>query len=120
MRIGIVSDTHSHYRTVAVALRLLREQRVECVLHCGDIADGETVRLFQGLPTHFVYGNCDWDRDELRAAIQETGAMLHEPFGSLELGGRKIAWTHGDDKRLFRNLENSGLYDFLFYGHTHH
>ena len=118
MRIGIVSDTHSHYRTVEAVVGLLRERGVASVLHCGDIEDAQTVRLFAGLPTHFVYGNCDSERAELRAAMEKTGAVLHEPFGSLELEGRQLAWTHGDNPRLLRELENSG-FDFVFYGHTH-
>ena len=44
---------------------------------------------------------------------------LHEPFGELELEGRKIAWIHGDNGQLFRDVENSGQFEFLFYGHTH-
>ena len=44
---------------------------------------------------------------------------LHEPYGSLELAGKKIAFIHSDDARLFRQLELANEYDFLFYGHTH-
>ncbi len=120
MRIGVVSDTHSRQCTVEKALQLLRRHGVQWVLHCGDIEDAATVWLFQGFTTHFVFGNCDTDRADLRKAIEGSGARLHEPFGSLELRGRKIAWLHGDDKRLLRDLENSGHYDFLFYGHSHH
>lgn len=119
MKIGIVSDTHSRYATVEKALALLRERGVEMVLHCGDIEDAATVQLFQGLPTHFVFGNCDTDRDELRQAIEDSGATLQEPFGHLDVDGRKIAWIHGDLPRLFRDLEVTGHFDFLFYGHTH-
>jgi putative phosphoesterase len=93
---------------------------VSCILHCGDIEDATTVRLFEGIPTHFVLGNCDTDRDELRRAIQQTGATLQEPFGHVELEGRKIAWMHGDDHRLLQDVERSDQFDFLFYGHTHH
>jgi putative phosphoesterase len=119
MRIGIVSDTHGRLRTVEGVQRLLRAEGVECVLHCGDIDDADTVRLFRDLPAHFVFGNCDDDRTGLRQAMDEIGASLHESFGSLELGGRKIAWTHGDDWRRLQVLEHSGAFDFLFYGHTH-
>jgi predicted phosphodiesterase len=45
---------------------------------------------------------------------------LHEHFGSVELEGVKIAFLHGDDAGLLRDVERSGHYDFLFYGHTHH
>jgi putative phosphoesterase len=120
MRIGILSDTHSRYHTVAKALKLLEERGVECVLHCGDIEDGDTVRLFHGVPTHFVLGNCDCDSPELRRAMKESGATLHEHFGNMELDGHKIAWIHGHEARLFRDLEQSGHFDFLFYGHSHH
>jgi putative phosphoesterase len=120
MQLGIVSDTHSRYRTVASALTLLRQRGVEWILHCGDIDDPTTVRLFDGFTTHFVFGNCDSDRAELRQAMHETGAVLHDPFGSLELARRKIAWLHGDDVRLFRDVEHSGHFDYLFYGHSHH
>src|SRR5438105_4475466 len=120
MRIGILSDTHNRYRNVETALRLLAERGVDFLLHCGDIEDAQTVQLFQGFTTHFVFGNCDSDRDELRQAMQDSGATLHEPFGSLEMDGRMLAWIHGDDRRLFRDIEQSGAYDFLFYGHSHH
>jgi predicted phosphodiesterase len=30
-----------------------------------------------------------------------------------------MAWLHGDDSGLFRDVENSGYFDYLFYGHTH-
>jgi hypothetical protein len=119
MRIAILGDTHSRYQTVQSALQILREKEINLVIHYGDIDDADTVRLFDGFTTHFVFGNSDWDKATLRQAMQETGATLHEAFGNLEIKGVTIAWTHGDDKRLLRDLENSQHYDFLFYGHTH-
>jgi putative phosphoesterase len=119
MLIGIVSDTHSRHQTVEDTIRILKERRVEHVLHCGDIEDPETIHLFAGLNAHFVFGNCDSDREGIRAAVRESGLSLQEPFGDLELAGKKIAFLHGDDKRLMRDVEHSGHFDFLFYGHTH-
>jgi putative phosphoesterase len=120
MRIAVLSDTHSRTRTVAHALDLLRERDVRFVIHCGDIEDADTVGQFAGFTTHFVFGNCDaTERDSLRRAMREIGATLHEPFGNLELEEVKIAFLHGDDNRLFRDVEQSGHFDYLFYGHTH-
>lgn len=119
MMVGVVSDTHGRQRTVETVRKLLEQHGVSCVLHCGDIDDAETVDLFEGLPTHFVFGNCDYDHEGLRAAMERTGATFHDHFGSLELEGCKLAWIHSDDQRLFRDVETSGHYDFLFYGHTH-
>jgi predicted phosphodiesterase len=97
------------------------------------------VQLYAGIPTHFVLGNWDGDwtsgvncgraapapggrkRDDarLRRAIFAIGGALHEPWGELTLGGRQIAWVHGHDRALLRELEQSGCFDHLFYGHTH-
>lgn len=118
MKIAILSDTHSRTATVQAALKLIAPYNVELIIHCGDIEDDETVALFPG-NTHFVFGNCDHDRDGIRRAVQELGATLHEPFGHLELAGKQIAFVHSDDRRLMRDLENADAYDFLFYGHTH-
>src|SRR5436853_4908141 len=111
MRIGIVSDTHSRYFAVEEVVKLLRERGVYCVLHCGDIEDADTVWLFEDVTTHFVFGNCDSERASLRQAIHGSGGTLQEPFGNLELEERKIAWIHGDDKQLLRDIENSGHFD---------
>jgi putative phosphoesterase len=119
MHIGIVSDTHDRAATLSQALDELRRRGVTVVLHCGDIESPSMISLFEGLTAHFVYGNCDDDRSGLRTAISALGATLHEPFGHLELTGRRLAFLHGDDAALQRDLENSAHFDFLFHGHTH-
>jgi uncharacterized protein len=119
MRIGIVSDTHGNRLMVSLALAQLRQRDITTVLHCGDIDDPDTVKLFRGFTMHFVFGNCDSDRAALRQSMTDIGATLHDHFGSVELEGVKLAFTHGDDKVLMRDVERSGYYDFLFYGHTH-
>jgi putative phosphoesterase len=119
MRIGIVSDTHGNRGMVSLALGELRERGITTMLHCGDIDDPQTVELFRGFTMHFVFGNCDIDKGALRAAMADIGATLHDHFGSIELGGVKLAFLHGDDTRLMRDVERSGYYDYLFYGHTH-
>jgi putative phosphoesterase len=119
MQIGVLSDTHSRYQTVETALAQLQARGINYLIHCGDIEDSETVWLFQGFTVHFAFGNCDTERASLRQAIYGIGETLHEPFGQLELDGVKIAFLHGDDKRLFHQLEHGGKFDFLFYGHTH-
>ena len=119
MKIGVVSDTHDCDESVTEALRLLRERGVELVLHCGDVESPETVRHFAGVPTHFVFGNCDKDRAGLRAAAGAIGATFHDEYGALELAGKLVGWVHGDDRRLLWQLETGGAFDYLFYGHTH-
>jgi uncharacterized protein len=117
VKIAVISDTHSRYAAVESALKRI-EHDVELIIHCGDIADAETVWLFPG-NTHFVFGNCDYERTSLRQAMHGIGATLHEPFGRLELSDTRLAFVHGDDSRLLGRLENEGTFDYLFHGHTH-
>jgi putative phosphoesterase len=118
MKIAILSDTHSKQSTVRIALDLAAQREVELILHCGDIADADTVRLFPA-HTHFVFGNCDYERDAIEAAAQEVGASLDPAWGHVERAGKQIAFTHGDDYTRLHDLEQSGAFDFVFYGHTH-
>jgi putative phosphoesterase len=119
MKIAVMSDTHNNYIAVEAAIDILRQRKITHVIHCGDICDSDTVWLFQGLTTHFVFGNCDYDRHSLRQAVHGIGETLHEPFGHLEFDGVKLAFVHGDDGSLLESLEYSGHFDFVFHGHTH-
>ena len=119
MKIGIVSDTHGQTDTTLAAVGLLTQCDVAAVLHCGDIGSRAVVPLFGDWPTHFVFGNVDYDHDALEQAINEAGQTCHGRFGSLELGGRKIAWLHSDDQDLFSQTIGGGAWDLVCYGHTH-
>jgi putative phosphoesterase len=119
MRIAVLSDSHGRNERARAALDEVRARAITTVIHCGDIEDPATIPLFRDFDAHFVLGNCDWDEQGLRRAIAQVGATLHEGFGHLELGGRKIAFLHGHEKGRMREVENSGHFDYLFYGHTH-
>src|SRR5947209_14534 len=115
MKIAVLSDTHSRYATIETVVKLLEEHNPERILHCGDIEDAEAVWLFPG-KTHFVFGNCDAERAGIRQAVYGIGGTLHEPCGRLDLDGVRVAFTHGDDRKLLRELEHGGEFDYLFYG----
>jgi putative phosphoesterase len=119
MRIGVISDTHGHVANTLAAVRLLESLEVEQVLHCGDIGTPTIPKLLAGWPTHFVFGNCDQETDDLEEAIASAGLTCHGRFAELELAGRKIAIIHSDDARLFRATISSGCFDLVCYGHTH-
>lgn len=119
MRIGVVSDTHGHLTNSLAAVRMLESLEVETVIHCGDIGSPAVPELFQAWPTHFVYGNVDYDAKELEMAVVRAGLFWHGAAGAIELGGRRIAFTHGDNPLLFQQLVTSGEADLVCYGHTH-
>lgn len=119
MRIGVVSDTHGHCAYTQVAVAALGKQNIEHVIHCGDIGSTDVIELFAPWPAHFVFGNVDHNKQELRAAIAVAGQTCHDRFGSLELAGKRIAFLHSDDASLFRSTINDGEWDLVCYGHTH-
>jgi putative phosphoesterase len=119
MQIAVVSDTHGHVGSTTPAVRLLARQKVEAVIHCGDIGAPAIIPLFSAWPTHFVFGNVDHNEGALARAIQEAGQTCHGHFGKLELAGRKIAWLHSDDRDLFEETVGCGEWDLVCYGHTH-
>lgn len=119
MRIGVISDTHGHTANTQAAVRMLASLEVETVLHAGDIGTPEIPPLLSAWPGHLVFGNCDFQRAELWAAIEQAGMTCHGRFGDISLGGRRIALIHSDDAAEFRRICASGEYDLVCYGHTH-
>lgn len=117
--LAVVSDTHAQMAYTREAVRMFEDLEVDVVVHCGDIGSPAIVELFDGWPTHFVFGNVDYEEEPLRAAIASAGQTCHERFGSIELAGRKIAFLHGDDQRRLRQTIDSGDWDLVCYGHTH-
>jgi len=75
--------------------------------------------MFAGTPTHFVFGNCDFETALLRKVILDEGQFCHDRFGEIELEDRKIALLHSDDASRFAKAIQSGNYDLVCYGHTH-
>lgn len=119
MRLGILSDTHGQVALTRNAIRMLESLDVEAVLHCGDIGTPEVVELFTAWPTHFVFGNCDYDHAELALAIKKAGQTCHGLFGDLEFAGVRIALLHSHERQRFRQTVDSGDFRVVCYGHTH-
>ena len=119
MKLAVVSDTHGRVESTREAVDRLKEMEIDAVLHCGDIGSGAVVRLFDAWPSHFVFGNVDWEHDQLRAVIESAGQTCHGVFGDLEFAGKRIAFLHGDDGQRLHDAITSGDYDLVCHGHTH-
>lgn len=118
MILGVLSDTHGLTSRTLEVVRLFESLEVRAVIHCGDVDDDDVVRVLRGWPVHYVLGNVD-PVESLRQAIGQAGQTCHERFGELDLGGRKIAFLHGDDGKLLQKTIASGRYDLVCHGHTH-
>jgi uncharacterized protein len=118
MRIGIISDTHDQVARTAAAVRLLVAEGAEALIHCGDLTVPAVVRECARLPSYYVFGNNDFDEDDLRRAMAETGGVCLGRGGVVTLGGRRVAVTHGDRDAEVRRLARENP-DYLLLGHSH-
>lgn len=118
MLIGILSDSHGHADTTALAVAALMEQGVEVLLHLGDIGDEKVIDELVGCNARVVFGNCDWDWQALDRYAQLVGVGVDHPLGIYEADGKRIAFTHGHLADVMaKALENE--VDYLLHGHTH-
>ena len=121
MRIGIISDTHDNRRNVTQAIEIFRRQKVEYILHAGDIVAPFTTLAFAELrEAKFiaVFGNNDGEKLRLKSTVEGFGGEIHEYCYKGELDGRRICMMHTD--HLAEDAVKSQLYDLVIYGHTHH
>lgn len=118
MKIGIMSDTHDKVDRTARAVAALIRAGAEVLVHCGDVTGPAVVRRCAGLPTIFVYGNNDYDHDALNRAVAAIGGRTLGRGGWFDLGGRRIAVTHGDLAGEVRRVLASEP-DYLLSGHSH-
>lgn len=121
MKIAIISDTHDNLENLKKALGKIKKERVNIILHCGDVASKETLNfLFQNFKgrVYLVLGNMDkdygLDKENLEGFSQlEFSSDIKE----IEIENKKIAFCHRPE--IAQNLAKSQKYDYVFYGHTH-
>lgn len=121
MRLAIISDTHDNLATLDKFLAYVKQNPVGAVIHCGDIAAGETLdrlaKNFTG-PIFAVFGNMDY-RDRVEAAAKKYPGRveLFSEFGQAELDGSKIGFCHHRETAVARG--ETERFDYIFYGHSH-
>ncbi len=118
MLIGILSDSHGHVDPTARAVAELVAHGSEMLLHLGDIGADEVIDELVGHTARIVFGNCDWELDEMTRYARHVGVAVDHPMGVIQVEGRRIAFTHGDDFTLMQQAIDEGV-DYLFHGHTH-
>lgn len=120
MKIAVLSDTHDHIWNLEKALQLIKEQKCEAIIHCGDFCSGFTgARISSSdLPIYACFGNNDEDHFVISRKLKATQLWgLTDEFAEIELGGKKIAFCHYP--KLGELLAKTGDYTAVFHGHTH-
>ncbi len=120
--LGLLADTHDHLPRIDAAVHLLNRRDVELVLHAGDYISPFTVAHYEPLQAHLigVYGNNCAERRLLKELFQGIGGDLRGFFAEITVKDLKIGLLHGHDEELLTALIQSGAYDVVVHGHTHH
>lgn len=122
MKIAIISDTHDNLANLEKFLSWSKKNKIEMIIHCGDIATGDTVDFlatgFAGA-IHLVYGNMDFNyRDDIYLSTDNfPHVKLHGDTGHINTKAINIAFCHFPDQA--KKLATTGKYNLVFYGHTH-
>jgi putative phosphoesterase len=114
MHIGLISDTHDRLPTMAAALSLFRERKIDTLIHPGDVIAPFAAKLladFHGA-VHITYGNNDGERAGLAKVLPQ---IVDGPLFT-EIGGRRILVHHYID---WCNPEDIARADIVVTGHTH-
>ena len=121
MKIGVMADTHDRLEAVENAVEFFNRERIEHVLHAGDLVSPFVAPKFKELRAklHYVWGNNEGDREFVRLKFGELGIIPLGDFAALELEGRKIALLHGTHQSIVDSLAKGGLFDAIVRGHTH-
>ena len=119
MKIGVLSDTHNNESNTVAAIQHFRQRQITQLIHCGDVTRSDILAHFTGFQMALVEGNGD-DPVRLRMALREHPHIFFAgPDVSLEFASVTVAACHGDDDSRLAGLANSGLYSWVFRGHSH-
>jgi putative phosphoesterase len=125
--LGLLSDSHGNDERTTRAVELLCEREAEVLIHLGDVGSEAVLDALavahdaEGQLTpqvHVVFGNTDHDHIALAQYAQSLGLNVHHPMGRIELEGKTIAFTHGDQQDLMNEALADDV-DYLCHGHTH-
>ena len=122
MRIGIVSDSHGHWRRLDGALEALVARGAEAIVHCGDVGSAECMHVLgrAGVPAYAVRGNMDRGAGKTTDAAAAEGVTFHDATVEVPLAqGEHLIATHGDDALLVQELLIGQQFPYLCHGHTH-
>ncbi|MEM6562631.1 MAG: metallophosphoesterase family protein [Planctomycetota bacterium] len=125
-KLGVLSDTHGRHEMALRAVDRLGGEGVDGLVHCGDIGnDAEGRRVLDALagelPVWFVWGNTDYDADELAPYAADLGLTVLGHSGQLDadLAAGPVSVHHGHDFRLYDRIAETQAGGYLLSGHTH-
>lgn len=119
MKIAIISDTHDNIPNIDEALKIIKQEKIKTIIHCGDVCAPDVLKYltenFNG-EIHLVFGNVDGDQEEMKE-LNLLNVKIYGEVGELKINNLKIAFCHFPEEG--EKLAESQKYNLVFHGHTH-
>ena len=117
-KIAIISDTHNNYPLGERVRDILKKEKINFIIHCGDIGEPNYLKeIFKGFNIRGVLGNMDDGYGEIEEYNDLPNIVVYKNIGEEIINNKKIAFNHFPD--IAKKLAKTKKYDFVFYGHTH-
>ncbi len=122
MKLAIISDIHDNLPNLKKVLAYCRENKIEKLIHCGDLAEIETLDFiianFDG-DIFWTFGNMDLEHSATYPFSdgKYKNIQIFSRHGEVEIANHRMAFVHYQD--YAKRLCEDGRFDFVFYGHTH-
>ncbi|WP_240739396.1 metallophosphoesterase [Marinitoga lauensis] len=112
----VISDTHDNMHKMKEIEKIIERENITAVFHCGDFVAPFVLPYIikEGIEFYGVFGNNDGEKLLLSERAQKR--ILPGPR-EINLEGYKVLIMH--EPYALKAAEESGLYDFVFFGHTH-
>jgi putative phosphoesterase len=118
MKIAIFSDIHDNHRRWEEAVRIIKKEKINIGICCGDVQTIETLetvaRDFEEV--YLALGNADYDI-KIKTGLMPENVEWAEEVLEFELDGLRIGLVHNDFSA--DQAAKTQKYDIVFYGHTH-
>ncbi len=100
------------------AARVLRESGAELIFHVGDVGGRHVLDEMKDIDAAFVWGDTDKDRMGLLRHAQRIGVACYGVLADVDFDGKRLAFLHGDDRKLLQKLVAEQQHDFVIWGHS--
>ncbi len=120
MKLAIISDSHDNIPRIDQMLGILKSEKINIIIHCGDVATLQTLKYLSENFNGTVYlsiGNVDQMHGLEKKYIHFKNVIVFKKFGELTIENINIAFVHFP--KIANSLAKTQKYDFVFYGHTH-
>ncbi len=114
MKFAAISDTHDRLSAVRELVEILREEKLDFIVHAGGVISPFALKEFSSLdvPFYIAFGNNDGERK----ILSEIAMQMNWKIGDIvEFPGGIV--YHGTDEEILKILRKTG--EMVVTGHTH-